>query len=100
MAIRIVKNLCRRIGVSEKGYVENLTQPLIKQISRNINVECMIERELQAIILANINNKIKTKSYQGIRHLNGLPVNGQNTRNNSQTAKKLLKENANKVKKN
>lgn len=89
------KNLCSRIGVSAVVDVQSVSVDLIKSLIKYINAECIIDRELKANKLIDIKNKIKIKSYQGRRHLAGLPVHGQNTKNNSKTAKKLLKENAN-----
>ena len=39
--------------------------------------------------LLNIRTLIKISSYKGFRHARALPVNGQRTRSNSKTARKL-----------
>ena len=64
-------------------------------LTKYINLECIIDRELKSIEIGDIKTKLIIKSYQGIRHLQGLPVNGQNTKNNSKTAKSLLRKNLN-----
>ena len=46
----------------------------------------------------NIKNKMEIKSYQGIRHIKGLPVHGQSTRSNAKTRKGKGKVVANKKK--
>ena len=46
----------------------------------------------------NIKNKMEIKSYQGIRHIKGLPVHGQSTRSNAMTRKVKGKVVANKKK--
>lgn len=84
-------NLSKRLGITNFATVSNLSLDLIKKISKIINKESIIDKELKANFYMNIQNKIKLKIYQGRRHLQGLPVNGQNTKNNSKTAKKLLR---------
>jgi small subunit ribosomal protein S13 len=84
-------NLSQRLGITHLANVSNLSLALVKKISKAINKECIIDKELKAHFSINIQSKVKLKTYQGRRHLQGLPVNGQNTKNNSKTAKKLLR---------
>ncbi|GMF03105.1 unnamed protein product [Ambrosiozyma monospora] len=51
--------------------------------------EMTIGAKLLQQIRGNIQLKKKTGSYAGLRHAMGLPVRGQNTRNNASTARKL-----------
>jgi small subunit ribosomal protein S13 len=44
---------------------------------------------LKKNIKANIDKKIKIKSYQGLRHKNKLPVRGQRTHTNAKTQKRM-----------
>ena len=46
----------------------------------------------------NIKTKMEIKSYQGVRHIKGLPVRGQSTRSNAKTRKGRGKTIANKKK--
>jgi small subunit ribosomal protein S13 len=48
-----------------------------------------IESDLRKEIRANIMHHRSIGSYVGRRHAMGLPVRGQNTKNNAQTARKL-----------
>lgn len=89
------KYLCKQIGVSQKGYVKDLNYEMIKLLSKYVKIEVLIDKELKNLIYRDIKLKIKIKCYKGIRHLQGLPVNGQNTKNNSKTAKSLLRKNLN-----
>ena len=45
--------------------------------------------ELKQIINLNVKHLISINCYRGKRHLKGLPVNGQRTRTNSRTIRKL-----------
>lgn len=51
--------------------------------------ELTIDNAARNNVRANIAFKRKIGAYSGMRHAMGLPVHGQNTRNNAQTAKKL-----------
>jgi len=86
------KNLCARLGISFVAKVIEVDMGILKSLLKYLNAECFVERELKARVISDIQNKIKLKTYQGRRHMQGLPVHGQNTKNNSKTAKKLLKE--------
>jgi len=93
------KNLCSRVGINLMATNKDISTDVIKLLVKYINSECIIDRELRASIFSDVQNKVKLKTYQGRRHMHGLPVHGQNTKNNSKTAKALLKENAAKFKK-
>ena len=47
----------------------------------------MVEGQLRGTVGRNIKRLVDIGSYRGIRHKKGLPVNGQNTKNNSRTRK-------------
>lgn len=86
------KYLCKKLGLSLFAYVRDLDYEMIKMLSKYIKLEGVVDKELKNIVYRDIKLKIKLKSYQGLRHLQGLPVNGQNTKNNSKTAKYLLRQ--------
>ena len=58
----------------------------------------MVEGELRSSVGRNIKRLVDIGAYKGIRHKKGLPVNGQNTKNNSRTRKGRKKTVANKKK--
>ena len=95
IGIRYSKILCYRVGLNNNSKLIDLTDDIKKNLTKFINLECFIDRELKSIEVNAIKIKLVIKSYQGIRHLQGLPVNGQNTKNNSKTAKNLLRKNLN-----
>lgn len=86
------KILCYRLGISTHGKLADFSEDLKKSLTKFINLESSIDRELKGLELNDIKMKINIKSYKGLRHQQGLPVNGQNTKNNSKTAKKLLRK--------
>ena len=86
------KNLCARLGISDAALIKDLTSDHIKLLSKFVNAEFFIDKELKNELHSDIKKKIKIKCYKGLRHTQGLPVNGQNTKNNSKTAKYLLRQ--------
>lgn len=48
-----------------------------------------IEGDLRRAVLTNINNLKAIKCYRGSRHMKGLPCNGQKSKNNARTVKRL-----------
>ena len=67
---------------------KELTEPQIMAINKELST-MQVEEVLRLKLLENIAAKRRIGSYVGLRHSQGLPVRGQNTRNNAQTAKKL-----------
>ena len=57
-----------------------------------------VEGDLRRDVNMNIKTKMEIKSYQGVRHIKGLPVRGQSTRSNAKTRKGRGKTIANKKK--
>jgi small subunit ribosomal protein S13 len=58
----------------------------------------IVEGELRSVVGRNIKRLVDIGTYKGMRHKKGLPVNGQNTKNNSRTRKGKKRTVANKKK--
>jgi ribosomal protein uS13 len=56
-------------------------------IRNEISDNYSVEGELRSIVGRNIKRLIDVGTYRGLRHKKGLPVNGQNTKNNARTRK-------------
>ena len=65
---------------------------------RKILAEYKLEGELRSEVQLNIKRLMDVGCYRGVRHRLGLPVRGQNTRNNARTRKGQKKTVANKKK--
>jgi small subunit ribosomal protein S13 len=63
-----------------------LTDPELALIRAKI-AEMKVEGPLRAEIQMNIKRLMDIGSYRGLRHRKGLPVRGQNTKNNARTRK-------------
>ena len=86
------------IGVDYSVKTGDLSEEQILLIRNEIDDNYMVEGELRSQVGRNIKRLIDVGTYKGLRHKNGLPVNGQNTKNNSRTRKGRKKTVANKKK--
>jgi len=80
------KNVLTEAKVSEDVRVRDLTpdqEDAIRAVVDSIKVEGDLRREISM----NIKSLQEIASYRGIRHRKGLPVRGQNTKNNARTRK-------------
>ena len=84
-------------GVSEDTRVRDLTEDELTKI-REIVDKLKIEGDLRREISMNIKRLMEIGSFRGLRHRRGLPVRGQNTKNNARTRKGPRKTVANKKK--
>ena len=65
----------------------DLTDDEVKRISEVIDAQYMVEGDLRREVAMNIKRLQEIGCYRGIRHRKGLPVRGQNTKNNARTRK-------------
>jgi small subunit ribosomal protein S13 len=84
-------------GVSEEARVRDLTEDELNKIREAIGA-FKVEGDLRREISLNIKRLMEIGSFRGIRHRRGLPVRGQNTKNNARTRKGPRKTVANKKK--
>ena len=85
-------------GVDPNTRVRDLTDDEVKRISAVIDETQTVEGDLRREIALNIKRLQEIGCYRGIRHRKGLPVRGQNTKNNARTRKGPKRTVANKKK--
>ncbi|ANK60133.1 30S ribosomal protein S13 [Loigolactobacillus backii] len=73
-------------GVSEDVREEDLTPDQEDKIRAAVD-NVMVEGDLRRKVNLNIKRLQEIGSYRGMRHRRGLPVRGQNTKNNARTRK-------------
>lgn len=78
--------------------VRDLTDEEVSRIRDVIDADYMVEGDLRRDIALNIKRLQEIGCYRGIRHRKGLPVRGQNTKNNARTRKGPKRTVANKKK--
>lgn len=86
-------------GVNPDTRVRNITDEEVKRITEAIEkLGVTVEGDLRREIALNIKRLQEIGCYRGIRHRKGLPVRGQNTKNNARTRKGPKRTVANKKK--
>ena len=78
--------------------VKDLTDDEVARIREIIDTTQVVEGDLRREVAFNIKRLQEIGCYRGIRHRRGLPVRGQNTKNNARTRKGPKKTVANKKK--
>ncbi|MBQ1396087.1 MAG: 30S ribosomal protein S13 [Eubacterium sp.] len=79
--------ILEKAGVDPDTRVKDLTEDEAGRIRRIIENEYLVEGDLRREVSLNIKRLMEIGSYRGIRHRRGLPVRGQNTKNNARTRK-------------
>lgn len=85
-------------GIDPDTRVKDLTEEEINKIRDTIDEEYHVEGDLRRSIAIDIKRLMDIGCYRGVRHRKGLPVRGQNTKNNARTRKGPAKTMANKKK--
>lgn len=80
------KEVLAEAGVSEDVRVRDLTNEQTDAIRAAVD-KLKVEGDLRREVNLNIKRLMEIGSYRGIRHRRGLPVRGQNTKNNARTRK-------------
>ena len=92
------KRILTDAGVNPDTRCKDLTDDEVKKISDVIDASQTVEGDLRREIALNIKRLQEIGCYRGIRHRRGLPVRGQNTKNNARTRKGPKRTVANKKK--
>ena len=92
------KKILAEAGVNPDTRCKDLTDEEVKKISEVIDASQTVEGDLRREIALNIKRLQEIGCYRGIRHIRGLPVRGQNTKNNARTRKGPKRTVANKKK--
>jgi small subunit ribosomal protein S13 len=80
------KKICQAAGVSAATKLKDMNESELEKLRQqigNLNVEGDLRRE----VAMNIKRLMDLGCYRGQRHRRGLPVRGQNTKNNARTRK-------------
>jgi len=80
-------DILNAVNIDPNVRTNELTEEQVLAIRNEIADNYSVEGELRSIVGRNIKRLIDVGTYRGLRHKKGLPVNGQNTKNNSRTRK-------------
>lgn len=86
IGLPLSKQILKDADINEDTRVKNLSEDELNRIRTEI-AKYTTEGDLRREITLNIKRLMEIGSYRGIRHRKGLPVRGQNTRNNARTRK-------------
>ena len=75
------------VGIDPNTKVRDLTEEEIIRLRDAIDREVTVEGDLRRERSQNIKRLMEIGCYRGLRHRRGLPVHGQNTKNNARTRK-------------
>ena len=90
--------ILKEANVNPDTRVKDLTDDEVARIREVIDTTQVVEGDLRREVAFNIKRLQEIGCYRGIRHRRGLPVRGQNTKNNARTRKGPKKTVANKKK--
>ena len=92
------QRILKEAGVNPDTRVRDLTDEEVNSIRSIIDESQLVEGDLRREVALNIKRLTEVGCYRGIRHRKGLPVRGQNTKNNARTRKGPKRTIANKKK--
>lgn len=85
---RVISNrICEATNISADIRVKDLTDDQVAKLRNYIEHNVIVEGDLRKKVSLDIKKLSEIGCYRGIRHRKGLPVRGQNTRNNARTRK-------------
>ena len=98
IGVSSAKRILAEADVNPDTRVKYLTDSEVKKISDVIEASQVVEGDLRRDTAMNIKRLQEIGCYRGIRHRKGLPVRGQNSKNNARTRKGPKRTVANKKK--
>ena len=94
----IADEIIEATGVNPDTRVKDLTEEDIGKLRDYIDHNVKVEGDLRREVSMNIKRLMEIGCYRGLRHRRGLPVRGQNTKQNARTRKGRKKQVAGKKK--
>ncbi|MEE0944659.1 MAG: 30S ribosomal protein S13 [Clostridia bacterium] len=98
IGLKSSQKILAKNGINPDTRVKDLTEDEVNKLRETIDAEFTVEGDLRRQVALDIKRLMEIGCYRGIRHRKGLPVRGQNTKNNARTRKGKAKTIANKKK--
>ena len=83
----LADEILAKTGINPDTRVRDLSEDEVAKIREVLDADYKVEGDLRREESLNIKRLIEIGSYRGRRHRMGLPVRGQNTKNNARTRK-------------
>ena len=87
IGLKSSQKILAQSGVNPDTRVKDLTDAEVNSLREIIDAEYTVEGDLRRQLALDIKRLMEIGCYRGIRHRKGLPVRGQNTKNNARTRK-------------
>ncbi len=80
-------DICKKTGIDPDVKINDIDPDSLNTLRKAIENEYKVEGRLRTEVSLNIKRLMDIGCYRGLRHRKGLPVRGQNTKNNARTRK-------------
>ena len=87
IGVKSSNKILAEAGINPDTRVKDLTEDELAKIREIIDRDYTVEGDLRRQVALDIKRLIEIGCYRGLRHRRGLPVRGQNTKNNARTRK-------------
>ncbi len=81
------REVLAKTAISPDTRVRDLTEDEVGKLREVLDKDYQVEGDLRREISMNVKRLMEIGCYRGLRHRRGMPVRGQNTKNNSRTRK-------------
>ena len=81
------QQIIKETGINPDTRVKDLSETEISKLREHIERNLKVEGDLRRDVSMNIKRLVEIGCYRGVRHRRGLPVRGQNTKQNARTRK-------------
>ena len=87
IGVKTSQEILAATGVNPDTRVKDLTEQDVNTIREYIEHNLKVEGDLRRDVSLDIKRMMEIGCYRGVRHRKGLPVRGQNTKQNARTRK-------------
>lgn len=87
IGLKTSQDILAATGINPDTRAHDLTEDEVAKLREYIDKNHLVEGDLRREISLNIKRLVEIGCYRGRRHRLGLPVRGQNTKNNARTRK-------------
>ena len=87
IGLKTAQRIIATTGMNPDTRVKDLTEQEITKLRDYIEKNLKVEGDLRREVSLNIKRMVEIGCYRGVRHRRGLPVRGQNTKQNARTRK-------------
>ena len=87
IGVKASQEILAATGVNPDTRVKDLTEQDVNKIREYIEHNLKVEGDLRRDVSLDIKRMMEIGCYRGVRHRKGLPVRGQNTKQNARTRK-------------